>query len=112
MRTRPATSAAALAGIAVLKRTSIMVLAAMLARRWQEATLELVAFLFIPVLTLAPRGTPLVVAVSGVAAATLVWSRGSPMFASLRTPAILVGLVAALGAVSAAWSIDPLRSLM
>lgn len=89
-----------------------MVLAATLARRWQEATLDLAAFLFIPVLTLAPRGIPLVLAVSGIAAATLVWSRGSPMLTRLRMPAILVGLAAALGAVSAAWAIDPLRSLM
>jgi hypothetical protein len=89
-----------------------MVLAATLARRWQEATLDLAAFLFIPVLTLAPRGIPLVVAVSGIVAAALVWSRGSPLLASLRMPTILVGLVAAFGAVSAIWAIDPLRSLM
>jgi len=91
---------------------SIMVSGAAAARRWQEATLELAAFLLVPILTLAPRGVPLVLAVSGIAAATLVWSRGSPDRASLRTPALLVGLLAALGALSAAWSIDPLRSLI
>jgi len=79
---------------------------------WQAATIELAAFLVIPVLTLAPRGTPILLAISGIAAATLVWSRGSPALSSLRPLAILLGVLLVLGIASAAWAINPERSLI
>ncbi len=90
----------------------MMVLGPTVAARWQEGTIELAAFVFIPVLILAPRGIPIVIAIAGLAAASLIWSRGSPPISSVRTFALLVSAVLVLGAVSTLWAIDPKHSII
>jgi hypothetical protein len=78
---------------------------------WCETGLQAAALLFIPLLVLLPRGAAALTSVSGLCALGLVLStrgkRFSPRFALAAT---LLGLVLLWGAMSAFWSITPLRS--
>lgn len=77
-----------------------------------EAGLDAAALLFLPVLALASRGLAALEAVAGLFALGLAW-RGRTVigrdFAAWAAP--LAALVL-WGAASAAWSLDPARSLM
>jgi len=80
--------------------------------RWQDRVLAASAFLLLPVLVLAPRGAVLVVSCAGLAAASLVWGARMVSVRGLRAPVAAFVLLLLLGAVSALWSITPLRSLV
>ncbi len=77
-----------------------------------ETALDAAALLFFPLLVLVPRGIAPLISAAGLFAAGLVLSaNGSLARPGLATPAALLGALLIWGAVSAAWSIDPLRSL-
>ena len=78
---------------------------------WLEASLDLCAFLLMPILALVPHGVAPLAAFAGLCAAGLVMTRGAS-FRALLAPAALLGGLLLWGAVSAIWAIDPLRSLV
>ncbi len=77
-----------------------------------ETGLDLSALLFFPLLILAPRGIAALASVAGLFAAGLILAAKRPLWRpDLAVPAALVAALLIWGAVSALWSIDPLRSL-
>lgn len=96
-------------------RSGPQVPATALRRRLANAVewgLDLAVLLFFPLLILAPRGIAALASVAGMFAAALILSAKRPLWRSnLAVPASLVGALLVWGAVSALWSIDPLRSL-
>jgi O-antigen ligase len=79
---------------------------------WLEAGLDLCALLLPPVLVLVPHGVAPLAAFAGLCAAGLVAANPPYRFASLRFPAAIIAALLLWGAASAAWSIDPQRSLI
>jgi O-antigen ligase len=80
---------------------------------WCEAGLDTTAVLFVPLLVLVPRSIAPLVSAAGLCAAGLVLStrRLELRPAVAGTGMVLAGLLA-WGTISAAWSIDPWRSLV
>jgi O-antigen ligase len=78
-----------------------------------EAGLDLSALLFFPLLVLVPRGIAPLVSVAGLFAAGLIVTmrRRAVYHPGLAVPALLLGSLLLWGILSAAWSVDPLRSL-
>jgi len=76
-----------------------------------ELALDAAALLFLPVLTMASLGTAPLAIVAEICALGLVLRRGEPSLRALLYPAILLGLLLLWGALSALWSIHPLRTL-
>jgi O-antigen ligase len=79
---------------------------------WLEAGLGVCALLLPPLLALAPRGAAPLAAFAGLCAAGLIAANPPYRLAALRRPAALLGALVVWGALSAAWSIDPWRSLV
>jgi O-antigen ligase len=69
-------------------------------------------FVLPPLLALASRGAAALEGFAGLCAFGLVLTRPAAYPARLRHPAMLLVFLAAWGALSAAWSIDPDRSLL
>jgi exopolysaccharide production protein ExoQ len=79
---------------------------------WCEAGLDIAALLFFPLLVLAPRGVAALLSLAGLSAAGLLMSsRGSRLNPAVSRAAILLGCLLVWGALSALWSVDPMRSL-
>jgi O-antigen ligase len=78
-----------------------------------ETGLGLTALLFLPLLVVAPRGAAPLAATAGLFGAGLAWSTGwrPALGAPLAVPAMLFATLLAWGVLSAAWSLDPARSL-
>jgi len=80
---------------------------------WCEAGLDAAALLFFPLLVLVPRGVASLVSVAGLCAAGIVLSAGrKPLSPALSLAAVLLGCLILWGALSALWSVDPIRSLI
>jgi exopolysaccharide production protein ExoQ len=79
---------------------------------WSEAGLDTAALLFLPLLVLVPRGMAALASVAGVCAACLVLTttreRPDP---ALSLAATLLGGLLLWGAISALWSVAPMRTL-
>ena len=82
------------------------------AKRWLEAGLGLCVLLLPVLLSLVPRGAAPLAAVAGLGAAGLIMASPPWRLAALCQPAALLGILLLWGTVSAAWSIDPGRSLI
>ena len=79
---------------------------------WCEAGLDIAALLFFPLLVLAPRGVAALLSLAGLSAAGLLMSsRRSRLNPALSRAAVLLGCLLVWGALSALWSVDPMRSL-
>jgi exopolysaccharide production protein ExoQ len=78
---------------------------------WLEAGLDFTAFIFLPLLVLAPRGAAALAAVAGVCAGGLVLSGRGPLRRGLVAPAALFGALVAWGTFSAVWASAPWLSL-
>jgi O-antigen ligase len=65
-----------------------------------------------PLLALVPHGAAPLAAFAGLCAAGLVAASPPYEFPALRRPAAVLGALVLWGALSAAWSIDPWRSLL
>lgn len=78
-----------------------------------EGALDAAGFLFLPLLVLLPRSIAALASIAGVLAGGLLLARGAERSAlrGLAAPAAILGSLLGWGLVSAAWSIDPLRSL-
>jgi O-antigen ligase len=77
-----------------------------------EGGLDLCAFVFFPLLVLAPRGVAILASGAGVLAAGLLVPSGAVVrLRRLAVPGVLLGLLLCWGIVSAAWSPNPLRSV-
>jgi len=76
-----------------------------------EAALDAVALLFLPILTMASLGAAPLAIVAEISALGLILRRGEPGLRALGLPAIFLGLLLLWGALSAIWSIHPMRSL-
>lgn len=69
--------------------------------------------LFFPLLVLVPRGVAALVSTAGLCAAGMVLStRGNRLRPTLGVAGVLLGCLILWGAVSALWSVDPIRSLI
>jgi exopolysaccharide production protein ExoQ len=80
---------------------------------WLEMALDGCFLLLPPVLAIAPHGAAPLAAVAALFGVGLVVAtRGDRRLAPLLSPAILLGMLLLWGGLSAAWSIDPWRSLM
>jgi exopolysaccharide production protein ExoQ len=80
---------------------------------WSEAGLDGAAVLFFPVLVLLPRGIAALASAAGLCAIGLVLaSRRKQASSTLAAAAALLGALLVWGAISASWSLDPLRSLV
>ena len=80
--------------------------------RWSEAGLDIAALLFFPLLVLLPRGTAALISVAGLCACGLVLAAGRTKFSPVFAVAtVVLGSLLLWGALSAFWSVDPLRSL-
>jgi len=77
-----------------------------------ETGLGVCALLLPPLLALTPRGAAALAAIAGLGAAGLVLMRPPWRDAALRWPASLLVALLLWGALSAAWSIGPGRSLI
>lgn len=75
-----------------------------------EAALDAAALLFAPVLAMASLGTAALAVFAGICGAGVAVARRAPL-RPLLVPALLLGGLVLWGAVSASWSIRPLRSL-
>ncbi len=82
------------------------------AARWCEAGLDLCVMALPPLLAMVPHGAAPLAGFAGLCAAGLVASERPCRLAALRLPAALLAALLAWGALSAAWSIDPGRSLV
>src|SRR5262249_28774028 len=72
-----------------------------------------ISVLLLPsLLALVPRGAAPLIAFAGLCAAGLVAATPPYRLASLHRPAIILGALILWGLLSAAWSIDPWRSLI
>jgi O-antigen ligase len=79
---------------------------------WCETGLHIAAFLFFPLLVLVPRGIAALTSVAGLCALGLVLSTARKRYSPvLGVAAALLCLVLLWGAISALWSVTPLRSL-
>jgi len=79
---------------------------------WSEAGLDAAALIFFPLLVLLPRGTAALISAAGLCACGLVLAAGRIRLTPMLAVAIaLLGSLLVWGAVSALWSVDPLRSL-
>ncbi len=79
---------------------------------WSEAGLDIAALLFFPLLALVPRGMAALASVAGLCAACLLLStKRKRLSAALSLAAMLLGGLLFWGAISALWSVAPLRSL-
>jgi O-antigen ligase len=77
-----------------------------------EVGLDAAAFLFLPLLLLVPRGMAALASVAGLCAACLVLStKRKELSPALSLAATLLGGLLLWGAISAWWSVAPLRSL-
>jgi O-antigen ligase len=77
-----------------------------------ELVLLATSFLLLPLLVLAPRGAAPLASIAGLAAAGLLLARRrAPAVRALARPAVLLALLAAWGALSAAWAPEPWASL-
>ncbi len=81
-----------------------------------ESGLDAAALIFFPLLVLAPRGIAALTSVAGLLALCLLAASGDTVWLrsrlrSLAAPAALLGSLLVWGAVSAAWSLDPPRSV-
>jgi O-antigen ligase len=76
-----------------------------------EAGLDATALLFFPLLVLAPLGIAVLASVAGLLAGLRVVSENPARVRALLVPAMLLGALFCWAALSALWSIDPLRSL-
>ena len=83
-----------------------------LASVWCERGLNLCALLLPPLLALVPHGAAPLAGFAGFCAAGLIAVNPPYEFRALRLPAAILGALLLWGAVSAAWSIDPGRSLV
>jgi len=81
------------------------------ASTWCEAGLNLSVLLLPPLLALVPHGAAPLAAFAGLCAAGLIAANPPYEFPPVRRPAVLLGALVLWGALSAAWSIDPWRSL-
>jgi exopolysaccharide production protein ExoQ len=80
---------------------------------WCEAGLDAAALLFFPLLVLVPRGVASLVSVAGLCGAGIALSAGrKPLSPALGLTAVLLGCLILWGAMSALWSVDPIRSLI
>jgi O-antigen ligase len=79
---------------------------------WPEAGLSLCALALPPLLVLVPHGAAPLAGVAGLCAAMLIASDRPYDLSALRYPAVLLCVLLVWGALSAAWSIDPWRSLI
>ncbi len=79
---------------------------------WLEAGLDFCALALPPLLALVPHGAAPLAGFGGLCAAGLVAADPPYRVNALRTPAALLGILLAWGMLSAAWSIDPWRSLV
>ena len=79
---------------------------------WCEAGLGAALFVLPPLLAVASRGAAALEGVAGLCAFGLVVTRQETYPPRLRHPAMLLALLVLWGALSAAWSIDPARSLL
>jgi O-Antigen ligase len=95
-------------GTAAGRRTDALVRA----QGWLERALGFCVLLLPPLLSLAPRGAAPLAAFAGLCAASLIVLGPMPRLAQLRQPAALLGALLVWGALSAAWSLDPGRSLV
>lgn len=78
-----------------------------------EASLDIAVLLFFPLLVLVPRGVAALVSTAGLCAAGMVLStRGNRLSPTLGVAGVLLGCLILWGAVSALWSVDPIRSLI
>ncbi len=82
------------------------------ASAWLEAGLDLCALVLPSLLALVPHGAAPLAGFAGLCAADLVAAHPPCRIAALRHPAALLGALLLWGALSAAWSIDPGRSLV
>jgi O-antigen ligase len=82
------------------------------ASTWLEAGLNFCALVLPALLTLVPRGTAPLAGLAGLCAAGLVLANPPYRMSRLGHPAALLGALLLWGALSAAWSIDPGRSLV
>jgi exopolysaccharide production protein ExoQ len=79
---------------------------------WSEAGLDTAALLFFPLLVLLPRGIAALASAAGLCAAGLVLSASrKKLNPTLALTAILLAILVFWGTVSAAWSVDPIRTL-
>lgn len=76
-----------------------------------EAALDIVALLFLPILTMAALGVAALATFAGVCAACLALLRDRTALLRLRFAAAMLALFLGWGGLSSLWSIDPLRSL-
>jgi O-antigen ligase len=80
---------------------------------WFEAGLDTAALLFFPLLVLLPRGTAALVSAAGLCGAWIVLVTGRRALSSaLGLATVLLGCLILWGAVSALWSVEPIRSLI
>jgi exopolysaccharide production protein ExoQ len=79
---------------------------------WSEVGLDIAVLLFFPLLVLVPRGVAALLSFAGLSAAGLLMSsRGSRLSPAVSLAAVLLGCLLVWGALSALWSVDPMRSL-
>jgi len=79
---------------------------------WCERGLNLCALVLPPLLALVPHGAAPLAGFAGICAAGLIAANPPYDFPTLRVPAAILGALLLWGALSAAWSIDPGRSLV
>ncbi|MBV9859533.1 MAG: O-antigen ligase family protein [Alphaproteobacteria bacterium] len=82
------------------------------ATRLEERVLALAAFLFLPVLVIAPRAIAILAPLAGIAAASRLRGSGWMPPAGFRRAAALLAALLLWGALSAIWAIEPARSLL
>jgi exopolysaccharide production protein ExoQ len=82
------------------------------ASAWLEGGLGFCAFVLPALLALVPHAAAPLAAVAGLCAAGLVLATPPYRFAALRHPAVLLAALVLWGGLSAAWSIDPWRSMV
>jgi len=82
------------------------------ASAWLEGGLLFCALVLPPLLALRPHGAAALAGFAGLCAAGLVLANPPRHLAALRHPAVLVCALVLWGGLSAAWSIDPQRSLV
>jgi O-antigen ligase len=82
------------------------------AATWSEAGLDLSALLLPSLLAIVPHGAAPLAGFAGLCAAGLIAANPPYEFRTLRSAAAILGALVLWGALSAAWSIDPWRSIV
>jgi O-antigen ligase len=82
------------------------------ASAWLEAGLDCCALALPPALALVPHGAAPLAAFAGLCAAGLILAAPPYRLQALRHPGIILAALVVWGGLSAAWSIDPWRSLV